>query len=226
MAKENLKNIVEKISDELSKVEDVSSNNQYELYLSLLKYSELLTYQVSQMITDYEAQKLIFEPDTDVVEIIKDFKENYGIPYEYIDNGTYYFEKIEDGYKFVLPPLLNNRSKIDKKYIVCILDELIKRNKDVITKLSNASVIFVSHYSKINNSKDNDNVDAHDIINYINKYLLSTDDNPQYLNVFYDAEVSYTNKTEVYIVPKVKYYQFFNNKKMKKLWVTLKKKSR
>lgn len=221
----SLNNMVKKISDLLSELDDVN-DNKYEQYLCLLKYSELLTYQVSQMITDYEAQKLIFEPDMDITQIIKEFKEEHGVPYEYIENGTYYFEKIEDGYKFVLPPLLNNRSKIDKKYIICVFDELIKRNKDVITKLSNASIIIVSQYTKISNSKDNDNVDAHDIINYINKYLLSTDDNPQYLNVFYDSEVAYSNKTEVYVVPKIKYFQFINNKKKNKLWVTLKKKSR
>ena len=74
-----------------------------------------------------------------------------------------------------------------------------------IDKLADATIIIVDHQPNTKGKiRDNDNSDSHDIINLINKYILSSDDNGLLVSLCYDSFISDTEYTELYILPKVK----------------------
>lgn len=123
--------------------------------------------------------------------------------------GIYSFNTFNDGYKAVIPYLLNRRVikglyfSPKKKYVANIFEQLLKHNEDIIIRLSEATVIIVN-YSPYGEKvvRDNDNADSRDIINLINKYIMNTDDNGMCVNILYDTAVSTDYKTEIYILPK------------------------
>lgn len=129
---------------------------------------------------------------------------------EYTD---YTFEQYNDtGYRIILPPLLSRycakKSKtysVKSKYIAFVFEQLVKNNNEIIERINEATIIIISHQlAEGSVIMDNDNVDAHDVINLINKYLMNTDDNGTRISVMYDTVLSDSPKTEIYIIPKLK----------------------
>lgn len=127
--------------------------------------------------------------------------------------SEYLFERYREGYRAVIPPMVSyrgNRSKmyfIKKKYVYYICEKLILQYdiEHKIDKLDDATIIIVDHQlSTKSKIRDNDNSDSHDIINLINKYILSSDDNGLLVSLCYDSVISDTAYTELYILPKVK----------------------
>lgn len=134
----------------------------------------------------------------------------------------YTFEQYNDtGYRIVLPPLLSRycakKSKtysVKSKYIAFIFEQLIKNNNEIIERMNEATIIIISHQlAEGSVIMDNDNVDAHDVINLINKYLMNTDDNGTRISVMYDTVLSDSPKTEIYIIPKLKIGILLENSK-------------
>lgn len=130
-----------------------------------------------------------------------------------ISNVNYSFIQLpNNSYRIIIPPLLNRRSSgkkaysVKSKYTNFILSNLLLENRDVINKLDSATVFFISHQSYQSKIiRDNDNSDAHDAINLISKFMMSSDDNGLRLSVFYDSILSDddNNYTEVIVTPKI-----------------------
>lgn len=197
----------------------------------LLKYNELddntIVYQILKNLecATYEFGIYVFDRENELSSDNKydnDFDINNLSPSEkkeitrYINKycngevvGNYTFNKFRDGYKAVIPYLLNRRVvkglyfSPKKKYVANVFKQLLKHNEHIINRLSEATVIIVScspHSEGV--VRDNDNADSRDIINLINKYIMNTDDNGMCVNILYDTAVSTDYKTEIYILPK------------------------
>lgn len=118
------------------------------------------------------------------------------------------FEKYGNGYRAVIPYLLNRRNAGDvfspkRKYVVSVFERLLVQNKDIIQKMPATSVFIVCCSPGKMSLRDNDNADGHDVINLIKKYLMTEDDSGLYLNVFYGAKQAEKYYTEVYIIPHI-----------------------
>ena len=118
------------------------------------------------------------------------------------------FEKYGNGYRAVIPYLLNRRNAGDvfspkRKYVVSVFERLLVQNKDIIQKMPATSVFIVCCSPGKMSLRDNDNADGHDVINLIKKYLMTKDDSGLYLNVFYGAKQAEKYYTEVYIIPHI-----------------------
>lgn len=140
------------------------------------------------------------------------------------NHDEYTFEPFgNNGYRAIIPPLLSRRSessktyKIKNKYINFVFETLLKANISDIKRMSDATIIIICH--QLNNGniiRDNDNADAHDVINLINKYILSTDDNGMRVSVLFDTKISDALKTEIYILPKLKLDRLICDKNFEK----------
>ena len=118
------------------------------------------------------------------------------------------FEKYGDGYRAVIPYLLNRRAAGEifspkRKYVVGMFERLLVQNKGIIKKMPATSVFIVCCSPGKMSLRDNDNADGHDVINLIKKYLMTEDDSGLYLNVFYGAKQAEKYYTEVYIMPHI-----------------------
>nr|WP_316620847.1 hypothetical protein [uncultured Ruminococcus sp.] len=118
------------------------------------------------------------------------------------------FERYGDGYRAVIPYLLNRRAAGDvfspkRKYVVSVFERLLIQNKGIINKMPATSVFIVCCSPGKMSLRDNDNADGHDVINLIKKYLMTEDDSGLYLNVFYGAKQAEKYYTEVYIMPHI-----------------------
>lgn len=132
-------------------------------------------------------------------------KDSSGIEYK--------FEKYKDGYRAIIPPLLNRRSKTTRTFskksthIYNVFKSLLDKQKfeSGIKKIEKATILFISHYPKYATTiiRDNDNIDANRVQNLIRDYILAKDDNGLYVSVFYDTVLSEVPYCEVYILPKV-----------------------
>lgn len=168
----------------------------------------------------YDFGSLIFDLETNLPEgILEDFNlerltasERKELKYylnrfkpEMIDCC---FEKYGDGYRAVIPYLLNRRAAGEifspkRKYVVGMFERLLVQNKGIIKKMSATSVFIVCCSPGKMSLRDNDNADGHDVINLIKKYLMTEDDSGLYLNVFYGAKQAEKYYTEVYIMPHI-----------------------
>lgn len=153
---------------------------------------------------DFDFSNLSPKEKTEVNRYISQFCKGIG------ENG-FTFEKYKTGYKAVIPYLLNRRAKKNglyfspkKKYINSIFKSLLINNTDIINRLRYATVFIVSCSPNEKRAvRDNDNADAHDIINLIKEYMLADDDDGISLNICYDARVTNLYFTEIYVMPKV-----------------------
>ena len=168
----------------------------------------------------YDFGSLIFDLETNLPEgILEDFNlerltasERKELKYylnrfkpEMIDCC---FEKYGDGYRAVIPYLLNRRADGEifspkRKYVVGMFERLLVQNKGIIKKKPATSVFIVCCSPGKMSLRDNDNADGHDVINLIKKYLMTEDDSGLYLNVFYGAKQAEKYYTEVYIMPHI-----------------------
>ena len=168
----------------------------------------------------YDFGSLIFDLETNLPEgILEDFNlerltasERKELKYylnrfkpEMIDCC---FEKHGDGYRAVIPYLLNRRAageffSPERKYVVGMFERLLVQNKGIIKKMPATSVFIVCCSPGKMSLRDNDNADGHDVINLIKKYLMTEDDSGLYLNVFYGAKQAEKYYTEVYIMPHI-----------------------
>ena len=168
----------------------------------------------------YDFGSLIFDLETNLPEgILEDFdlerltaSEQKELKYylnrfkpEMIDCC---FEKYGDGYRAVIPYLLNRRAAGEifspkRKYVVGMFERLLVQNKGIIKKKPATSVFIVCCSPGKMSLRDNDNADGHDVINLIKKYLMTEDDSGLYLNVFYGAKQTEKYYTEVYIMPHI-----------------------
>lgn len=126
-----------------------------------------------------------------------------------IEKAEYSFTKFLDGYRVILPPLLNRRSgkyksfTLKSNYVLYVFERLLEKNKDIITRLDNATIFIIMHYPTGNVIRDNDNSDGHHVINFIRKHLLNCDDNGIDVSLFYSSEVSETSYCELLILPQI-----------------------
>ena len=168
----------------------------------------------------YDFGSLIFDLETNLPEsILEDFNlerltasERKELKYylnrfkpEMIDCC---FEKYGDGYRAVIPYLLNRRAAGEifspkRKYVVGMFERLLVQNKGIIKKMPATTVFIVCCSPGKMSLRDNDNADGHDVINLIKKYLMTEDDSGLYLNVFYGAKQAEKYYTEVYIMPHI-----------------------
>ena len=168
----------------------------------------------------YDFGSLIFDLETNLPEsILEDFNlerltasERKELKYylnrfkpEMIDCC---FEKHGDGYRAVIPYLLNRRAAGEifspkRKYVVGMFERLLVQNKGIIKKMPATTVFIVCCSPGKMSLRDNDNADGHDVINLIKKYLMTEDDSGLYLNVFYGAKQAEKYYTEVYIMPHI-----------------------
>lgn len=124
------------------------------------------------------------------------------------NNIKYQMLKFKDGYKAVIPYLLDRRAakgmyySVKKKYICSVFENLL-RNNEPFVRLSSATIIIIT-FSPFGERvvRDNDNVDSRDVINLINRYMMSTDDSGAFMNIIYDTQKSDDYRTEIYILPK------------------------
>lgn len=124
------------------------------------------------------------------------------------NNIKYQMLKFKDGYKAVIPYLLDRRAakgmyySVKKKYICSVFENLL-RNNEPFARLSSATIIIIT-FSPFGERvvRDNDNVDSRDVINLINRYMMSTDDSGAFMNIVYDTQKSDDYRTEIYILPK------------------------
>lgn len=124
------------------------------------------------------------------------------------NNIKYQMLKFKDGYKAVIPYLLDRRAakgmyySVKKKYICSVFENLL-RNNEPFARLSSATIIIIT-FSPFGERvvRDNDNVDSRDVINLINRYMMSTDDSGAFMNIIYDTQKSDDYRTEIYILPK------------------------
>ena len=118
------------------------------------------------------------------------------------------FERYGDGYRAVIPYLLNRRTSGDvfspkRKYVVSVFKRLLIQNKGIINNMPATTVFIVCCSPRRMSLRDNDNADGHDVINLIKRYLMTEDDSGLYLNVFYGAKQAEKYYTEVYIMPHI-----------------------
>ena len=118
------------------------------------------------------------------------------------------FEKYGNGYRAVIPYLLNRRAAGDvfspkRKYVVSVFERLLIQNRSIINKMPATTVFIVCCSPRRMSLRDNDNADGHDVINLIKRYLMTEDDSGLYLNVFYGAKQAENYYTEVYIMPHI-----------------------
>lgn len=120
-------------------------------------------------------------------------------------DDLYSFEVVPTGYKFVIPPLINRRSLISNKnkYVNLVLERLIQNNIDYISRKEYATVIIIACHKDLSKAIDVDNEDIHSVINIINRYIMSTDDSPEYINLVLDAKKADENKTEIYVIDQI-----------------------
>ena len=118
------------------------------------------------------------------------------------------FEKYGNGYRAVIPYMLNRRAAGDvfspkRKYVVSVFERLLIQNRSIINKMPATTVFIVCCSPRRMSLRDNDNADGHDVINLIKRYLMTEDDSGLYLNVFYGAKQTEKYYTEVYIMPHI-----------------------
>ena len=118
------------------------------------------------------------------------------------------FEEYGDGYRAVLPYLLNRRATGDtyspkRKYVVSVFERLLNQSKELIQKMPAVTVFIISCSPRNISLRDSDNADARDVMNVIKRYFLLSDDSGMYLNVFYGAKQTKNYYTEVYIMPHI-----------------------
>ena len=118
------------------------------------------------------------------------------------------FEKYGNGYRAVIPYMLNRRAAGDvfspkRKYVVSVFERLLIQNWSIINKMPATTVFIVCCSPRRMSLRDNDNADGHDVINLIKRYLMTEDDSGLYLNVFYGAKQAEKYYTEVYITPHI-----------------------
>ena len=118
------------------------------------------------------------------------------------------FEKYGNGYRAVIPYMLNRRAAGDvfspkRKYVAAVFERLLVQNKDIINKMPATTVFIVCCSPRKMSLRDNDNADGHDVINLIKRYLMTKDDSGLYLNVFYGSKQAEKYYTEVYIMPHI-----------------------
>lgn len=199
------------ISDNI--LQDELIQNEYEI----LNLVESIFVSLSKNIDEYESEI------TDNLLIKQTGEDNS----EYKCSGKmkYKFESTENGYRAILPPLLSRRSaryksfSVRSRYNYYIFEKLLKdfqTSNPLYSRLSNATIVIISHTaSKGKIIRDNDNVDAHDVINLINKYLLSSDDNGLRVSLVYDTMLSDDESySEVFVLPKVNFLTLFGCQKM------------
>lgn len=125
----------------------------------------------------------------------------------------YKFESLSNGYKLTIPPLISRRATSQptysprKRYIYKVTETLLESNEAEINKLSEATVIIRSYYNELA-ARDCDNSDIHDIINLINKYIMSTSDDCEHMNIVCDGTKSNYDMTEVYIINMLDFSKF------------------
>lgn len=125
----------------------------------------------------------------------------------------YKFESLSNGYKLTIPPLISRRATSQptysprKRYIYKVTETLLESNEAEINKLSEATVIIRSYYNELA-ARDCDNSDIHDIINLINKYIMSTSDDCEHMNIVCDGTKSDCDMTEVYIINMLDFSKF------------------
>lgn len=201
-------NTIENIIFESSSANITESKKvQYEyelLNIFELLFATQLSDVESQNYCDYMNKSLSEEDLNQVVKYAQDLKHK---------QSEYLFERCSEGYRAVIPSMVSyrgNRSKMyfnKKKYVYYIFEKLIMQYdiEHKIDKLADATIIIVDHQPNTKGKiRDNDNSDSHDIINLINKYILSSDDNGLLVSLCYDSVISDTAYTELYILPKVK----------------------
>lgn len=182
---------------------------------SAFEKSEFASYYLGKLLYDIDAQENYNPSEIDDIDLtaltVAEKKElsNYIRKFCNGIDVKYTFEKYGDGYRAVLPYLINRRaSKVGKyylpkkKFINNVFEGLLISNKEIIKRFSAASIIIVSHSPYGNQViRDNDNADSRDVINLINKYLLSTDDNGALTNIVYTTKESIYYMTEIFVVP-------------------------
>lgn len=125
----------------------------------------------------------------------------------------YKFEVISSGYKLTVPPLISRRATTQptysprKRYIYKVTEELLLSHQEKIKRLSHATVIIRSYYNELA-ARDCDNSDIHDIINLINKYIMTTSDDCEHMNIVCDGTKSSCDKTEIYVIDKINFSLF------------------
>jgi hypothetical protein len=125
----------------------------------------------------------------------------------------YKFECLSNGYKLTIPPLISRRATSQptysprKRYIYKVTETLLESNEAEINKLSEATVIIRSYYNELA-ARDCDNSDIHDIINLINKYIMSTSDDCEHMNIVCDGTKSDCDMTVVYIINMLDFSKF------------------
>ena len=212
----NLGRISTMLSKSLDVIEICRNNNIIDSNAlhSVFEEVELAAYNLGKILFDLDAESKAESSSTDNVDLNNlSFYEKRELSYyinKYCSNPdvTYSFERFGNGYRAVLPYLLNRRASKGKfyspkkKYISNVFESLILSSQNEINPLHAASIIIIS-YSPYERQviRDNDNVDSRDIINIINKYLLSTDDSGDLVNIVYTTKISDKYLTEVFILP-------------------------
>lgn len=183
---------------------------------------ESITLKQSSAFSTEEEEQLLLQQADDFSKFIYDYfansdDKNSDVTTDKIElpiDNTYKFTKLTCGYGFTIPPLVSRRSKNAerKKYINSVFEQLIVNNQDSIKRMETATVIIVACYTDLGTALDTDNEDIHGIINLINRYIMSTDDNPEFLNLFLTSQKCKQNKTKVYVIDKKDYCALFSNK--------------
>lgn len=175
---------------------------------------ELASYYLGELLFKIEAKESSDNSLIDDVDLSKltsaEEKELSIYIQKYCTNPdvTFCFEPYREGYRAVLPYLLNRRAQKGKtylprkKYISNVFEGLLIVNQNIIHRMPAATILIISH-SPFGSQvvRDNDNVDSRDIINLINKYLLSTDDSGDLVNIVYATKEEKNYYTELYVLP-------------------------
>ena len=185
-------------------------------WYALLKKLEYLLYDLGMIIYEVEAREKD-EPVSDSFDYDNLSPKEKSEMMKYftrfqVGAVPFLFERYGNGYRAVLPYLLALRAaervyfSPKRKFIVNVFESLLIENQTIIDKIPAATVLIVTRVPRREMPpRDNDNADAHDIINLIKDYLMKEDDSGLYLNVFYDTQISNNYYTEVYIMPHMSY---------------------
>lgn len=189
-------------------------------WYALHKKLEYLLYDIGGVIYDLEVRSdEALAPEQEALplnptekKVFRDYLTRFQVGAE-----PFLFEPYANGYRAVLPYLLNRRASErvyyspKRKYVVNVFETLLRKNRSTIKRMPAVTVFIVTcaPYREVP-PRDNDNADARDIINLIKNYLMNEDDSGLYLNVFYDTRIAQYYHTEVYVLPRLSYLEILN----------------
>lgn len=124
-------------------------------------------------------------------------------------------QKINNGYKIVLPGTLNHYGNISKSLLDEPLNNMLRTfNKETkIQKIDHAVMLIVNCIEGSKNKlkiRDNDNYEYKQIINTIAFWMLK-DDGYDCCDIMNCTKISDKNVTEVYLISKDKFCEFYSD---------------